>query len=167
MCVRTFRSWLRGLEATPRICYNPTRQACVASFPPSSSFLIPEHLLASPLAFSGFISLFSGVLSGYHVGSLWEMCLFVSSGNVSPLEQRKKCEDGSWQSIANASVKPNLRETDALMRVCSLLHGDLDRLLCIWNSIRFRKLKIILSFAHFLPWIWTKLDFPQAPDVCV
>ena len=60
------------------------------------------------------------------------MFLFVSSGNAFPLTNREE-NVRYWhlQSIAIAAIKHNLRETDALMYVHSVLPGDLDSLLCI------------------------------------
>lgn len=105
----------------------------------SSSFLIPEHLFASPLACSRSISLFF-VFPGYHVGSVWKMCLFVSSGNFSPLTHRER--NGRY---APAKHRKCLRraqpQTDrcTCVCVCSLVPGDLDRFSCNSDSIKFRK----------------------------
>lgn len=77
-----------GVSAITRVC------SLVSSLL-SSSFFIPEHLFASPLAFSRSISLFFVVFLAYQVGSVWEMCLFVSWKCFSPHKQRMKCEMGA------------------------------------------------------------------------
>lgn len=110
---------------------NQTSICSLVSSLHSSSFFIPEHLFASPLAFSRSISIFCCLLWLPHGLNVRDVLVCLLWNVFPPHEQKKKCEDGCLQSIANASIKHNLREIDALMLVRSILPGDLDRLLCI------------------------------------
>lgn len=136
MCVRTFRSWWRELETTHWICYNPTRQAYVASFPHftplySSSLSICLHPLLHLVAPSLYFLLSSVVTTWAHC----ERCAC-----LSPLEMFSpfRTEKEMWRWVL-AKHRECIRQTQS--------QGDRCTCACVFTVAgRFGQIIMYLKF---------------------
>lgn len=128
VCVKLIkRAWSYSLDMLKS---NLTSVCSLVSSLHSSSFFIPEHLFASPLACRRSISLFllCSLVTMWAQCERWCVCLSPLAF-FSPLPNRERTGDTRLQRIENACVKHNFRQTDALLSVRLLVPRDLNRIL--------------------------------------